>query len=58
LPVVKVHNTKILTAANSGVLAANNLTGTLSADMFYNLANRIDLVIRGHLMGQMKPCLL
>jgi hypothetical protein len=40
--VVKVHNTKILTAANSGILAANNLTGTLSADMFYNLANRIE----------------
>jgi hypothetical protein len=39
---VKVHNTKILTAANSGILAANNLTGTLGADMFYNLAKRIE----------------
>ena len=39
---VKSHNTKILTTANSGILAANNLTGTLSADMFYNLANLIE----------------
>jgi hypothetical protein len=31
-----------LTAANSGILAANNLTGTLGADMFYSLAKRIE----------------
>jgi hypothetical protein len=39
---VKRHNNKILTTANSGVLTANSLTGTLSADMFYTLANRIE----------------
>jgi hypothetical protein len=39
---VKRHNTQILTAANSGILTANNLTGTLSANMFQNLANRIE----------------
>jgi hypothetical protein len=36
------HNTQILTTANSGVLTANNLTGTLSSNMFYSLANRIE----------------
>ena len=39
---VKRHNTQILTTANSGVLTANNLTGTLSANMFYSLSNRIE----------------
>jgi hypothetical protein len=43
LPItIKRHNTQILTTANSGILTANNLTGTLSANMFYNLANRIE----------------
>jgi hypothetical protein len=36
---VKRHNNKILTTANSGVLTANSLTGTLSADMLIFSSN-------------------
>jgi hypothetical protein len=42
---VKRHNNSILTAINSGVLSGasgNTLTGTLGANMFYDLANKIE----------------
>ena len=39
---IKRHNNSILTSANSGVLSANTLNGTLGADTFYDLANKIE----------------